>query len=180
MLSMYMDSPVLLELYAIRYRYSWQIGRDISTERTQKIRNKHIKDKSPSLEKGEQTSNGSIYITILIYLYTTSSTFCFRRLSPCHPPVFTIRRVIQNSGTETSKLHIRLTLRFVPFLPSSLPFAAALPLPFLSSSFDGPDGLGFEEKNPSNRPCCFALMYLVSFSAPLRTRSSLYQSNKYV
>lgn len=61
------------------------------------------------------------------------------------------------------------TFRFVPF-PSVLPFAPDfVPLSFV---FFG-DVLGLIEKKPSRRPCCFAFKNFVSFSAPLRTLSSL-------
>ena len=52
------------------------------------------------------------------------------------------------------------TLRFL-----LLPEAGELPPP--------PPSLGLTVKNPSRRPCCFALMRALSLSAPLRTRSSL-------
>src|SRR3984957_8010550 len=56
------------------------------------------------------------------------------------------------------------TFRFVP-LASAFPF----PLPAASPS----DFLGLTVKKPSKRPCCLLLRCFWSFSAPLRTRSSL-------
>ena len=61
------------------------------------------------------------------------------------------------------------TFRFVPF-PSDLLFAPDFVLS--SFAFFG-DVFGFTEKKPSRRPCCFAFRNFVSFSAPLRTLSSL-------
>ena len=57
-----------------------------------------------------------------------------------------------------------LTLRFVLLAFTSFPLAAA---------FFGAEVFGVAVKNPSSLPCCFALRDFASFSAPLRTRSSL-------
>ena len=61
---------------------------------------------------------------------------------------------------QGKKRPLRRTLRFL--LP--LPEAGELP---------PPPSFGLTVKNPSRRPCCFALMRALSLSAPLRTRSSL-------
>jgi hypothetical protein len=68
----------------------------------------------------------------------------------------------------------RLTFLLTPFLSSFPPFPfTSFPLPEPAPPTAGLASLGLAVKNPSNLPCCFALMCLASLSAPLRTRSSL-------
>ena len=71
----------------------------------------------------------------------------------------TIQNHVQcDSRNQNDRLR---TFLLEPF-PLSLPFAVSFSVGFWDMV-----------KNPSSRPCCFAFRNLVSFSAPLRTRSSL-------